>query len=215
VAHLNDEDERRVAITYLLEEFASWTFNQQGTADLKSLLVIDECAGLLPPHPKTPSTKPPLMTLAKQARAFGCGLVLATQNPKDVDYKALSNCQTWLVGKLQTKLDRDRVMEGMNTMIDKSSLGDMIKGLAKREFIYAQDNQVHKVTSPNVLTTLKGPLTISDLMELHTKGQYYPMPNIDKVQDAMDQYMAKYAVTQDPAHLRAYIDLESKKCRQI
>jgi hypothetical protein len=90
-----------------------WSRRQPGTADLRALLYLDESAGLLPPHPANPPTKWPLLTLLKQARAVGLGVMVATQNPVDLDYKAMSNAGTWLVGRLRTAQDRRRVLDGL------------------------------------------------------------------------------------------------------
>src|SRR5438128_10354954 len=99
--------------TRLLEEVRRWTRKQSGTADLRAILYFDEVLAYLPPHPANPPTKQPMMTLLKQARAFGVGILLATQNPVDIDYKALSNAGTWFVGKLQTERDKARLLDGL------------------------------------------------------------------------------------------------------
>ena len=103
-AHLSDE-ERQFVTTLVLSKLVTWMRRQSGTTDLRALLYMDEVAGYLPPT-ANPPTKKPIMTLMKQARAFGLGVVLATQNPVDVDYKAISNAGTWMIGRLQT--DRDK-----------------------------------------------------------------------------------------------------------
>ena len=112
IAHL-DDTQRMFFMTLLLEEVLSWTRRQSGTSNLRALLYFDEVFGYLPPHPANPPSKQPLMTLLKQARAFGVGVLLATQNPVDLDYKALSNAGTWFVGKLQTERDKARLLEGL------------------------------------------------------------------------------------------------------
>ena len=115
VAHL-DDTQRMFFTTLLLEEMLSWTRRQSGTSNLRALLYFDEVFGYLPPHPANPPSKQPLLTLLKQARAFGVGVLLATQNPVDLDYKALSNAGTWFVGKLQTERDKARLLEGLESV---------------------------------------------------------------------------------------------------
>ena len=110
-AHLSDE-ERQFVTSLVLSKLVTWMRRQSGTTDLRALLYMDEVAGYLPPT-AMPPTKKPIMTLMKQARAFGVGVVLATQNPVDIDYKAISNAGTWMVGRLQTERDKDRLLDGM------------------------------------------------------------------------------------------------------
>ena len=112
-AHLSDED-RQSATSLVLSKFVTWMRRQSGTTDLRALLYMDEVAGYLPPT-ANPPTKKPIMLLMKQARAFGVGVVLSTQNPVDVDYKAISNAGTWLIGRLTTENDKARLLEGMST----------------------------------------------------------------------------------------------------
>ena len=107
IAHLDDQ-ERMFFVSLLLNEIVGWMRSQRGTSSLRALVYFDEMFGFLPPVANPPS-KPPLLTLLKQARAFGLGVVLATQNPVDLDYKALSNAGTWLLGRLQTERDKARV----------------------------------------------------------------------------------------------------------
>src|SRR5204863_5066608 len=135
------------------------------------LVYMDEVAGYVPPT-AAPPTKKPIMTLMKQARAFGVGVVLATQNPVDIDYKAISNAGTWMVGRLQTERDKARLLDGMSAAaggVDVAAVGDTISGLAKREFVIRKAGK----DAPDVFTTrwamsyLRGPLTrdqISTLM---------------------------------------------------
>ena len=111
-AHLSDE-ERQFVTSLVLSKLVTWMRRQSGTTDLRALLYMDEVAGYLPPT-ANPPTKKPIMLLMKQARAFGVGVVLATQNPVDIDYKALSNAGTWMVGRLQTDRDKQRLLDGMS-----------------------------------------------------------------------------------------------------
>ena len=176
LGHLGDE-ERQFVITLLLGRLISWMRKQPGTSQLRALVYFDEVFGFVPPT-AAPPTKKPILTLLKQARAFGVGMVLATQNPVDVDYKALSNATTWIIGRLQTERDRDRLLEGMRSAaggVDITALAATISGLAKREFVLHRSG----VTKPDVFTSrwslsyLRGPLTreqISTLMATQKAG---------------------------------------------
>jgi hypothetical protein len=116
VAHLDDE-ERALVLGLLLEETLAWVRTLKGTSRLRALIVFDEVYGYLPPHPANPPTKRPLVALMKQARAFGVGVVVATQNPMDLDYRALSNAGVWSLGRLQTDADRERVIDGITNSV--------------------------------------------------------------------------------------------------
>jgi hypothetical protein len=111
IAHLTDR-ERMFFVTILLNEMIAWMRNQSGTSSLRALLYRDDVFGYFPPT-ANPPTKVPMLALLKQARAFGLGVVLATQNPVDIDYKGLSNAGTWFLGRLQTERDKTRVLEGL------------------------------------------------------------------------------------------------------
>jgi len=177
LAHLNDAG-RMFFVTLLLEQVRVWLRHQSGSADLRALLYFDELYGYLPPHPHQPPSKPPLMALLKQARALGLGLVLATQNPVDLDYKALSNAGTWIVGKLQTERDRDRALEGVveatreaGGRADRAALAERVAGLEARTFLL---RNVHAATplvfhSRWAMSYLRGPLTREDIRAL--RGQ--------------------------------------------
>ncbi len=132
-AHLSDE-ERQFVTTLVLSKLVTWMRRQSGTTDLRALLYMDEVAGYLPPT-ANPRPSKPIMTLMKQARAFGVGVVLSTQNPVDIDYKAISNAGTWMIGRLQTDRDKQRLLDGMSAAsggVDVQAVGDTISGLAKR-----------------------------------------------------------------------------------
>src|SRR6185369_11304315 len=119
VAHLDDE-ERALVLGVLLEELLAWTRSLPGSQRLRALCVFDEVYGFLPPHPANPPTKRPLVALMKQARAFGVGVIVATQNPMDLDYRALGNAGLWCVGRLQTDADRERVVDGLSSSFEGS-----------------------------------------------------------------------------------------------
>ena len=136
LAHLSDE-ERRFAVTLVLSKLVTWMRTQPGTSDLRALVYMDEVFGFVPPTAAPPAKKP-ILTIFKQARAFGVGMVLATQNPVDLDYKAMSNAGTWLVGRLQTDNDKARVLDGLKPAAggaDLAALGAAIGGLGTREFM--------------------------------------------------------------------------------
>lgn len=130
LAHLSALEQAQL-ITKVLWSFSEWMMSLGGSSELKALIHIDEIHGLVPPV-RNPPSKQAIMGLVKQARGFGCGVSLATQNPGDLDYKALSNIGTWFVGRLSTKRDRDKVFEGLQGAVSDS----MIAGLGSREFIY-------------------------------------------------------------------------------
>jgi len=173
IAHLNDA-ERMFFVSSLLNETLSWMRRQSGTSSLRALLYMDEIYGYLPPTANPPS-KQPLMTLMKQARAFGLGALLATQNPKDLDYKALSNAGTWFIGRLQTDRDRDRVLDGLEgaaagagTDFNRKEMESRISSLGKRVF---QLYNIHE-RAPEAFQTrwamsyLSGPLTRAQIERL-------------------------------------------------
>ena len=168
-AHLSDE-ERQFVTTLVLGKLVTWMRRQSGTTDLRALLYMDEVAGYLPPT-AMPPTKKPIMTLMKQARAFGVGVVLSTQNPVDVDYKALSNAGTWMIGRLQTDRDKQRLLDGMSAAaggVDVRAVGDTISGLAKREFVLrrAGKDQPEVFTTRWAMSYLRGPLTRDQIASL-------------------------------------------------
>ena len=138
VAHL-DDDERALVLGVLLEEVLSWVRTLPGTQRLRALVVFDEVYGFLPPHPANPPTKRPLVALMKQARAFGVGVVVATQNPMDLDYRALSNAGLWCIGRLQTDADRARVVDGLaaarGDRAATQTLATTVRRLAPRWFV--------------------------------------------------------------------------------
>ncbi|MBX3141883.1 MAG: ATP-binding protein [Trueperaceae bacterium] len=174
IAHLSDA-ERMFFLTLLLSETVAWTRSQSGTSSLRAMVYIDELFGFLPPVAEPPSKKP-LLTLLKQARAFGVGLALATQNPVDLDYKALSNAGTWFVGRLQTERDKQRLAEGLNAAsegaLSVTEIADIIGRLPKRTFLL---HDVH-AKRPAVFQTrwamsyLAGPLTRDQIRLLGERG---------------------------------------------
>ncbi|MEZ6054240.1 MAG: DUF87 domain-containing protein [Planctomycetaceae bacterium] len=173
IAHLSDQ-QRMFFVTILLNEVTAWMRSQSGTSSLRALLYMDEVFGYLPPTANPPS-KMPLLTLLKQARAFGLGLVLATQNPVDLDYKALSNAGTWFLGRLQTERDKMRVLDGLEgasanagMQFDRSRMEQILSGVGSRVFLL---NNVHE-DEPVVFQTrwalsyLSGPMTREQIVTL-------------------------------------------------
>jgi hypothetical protein len=173
IAHLNDA-ERMFFVTLLLTQMVGWMRAQSGTTSLRAILYMDEIFGYFPPVSNPPS-KLPLMTLLKQARAFGLGVVLATQNPVDLDYKGLANTGTWFIGRLQTERDKARVLEGLEgasssagQKFDRGQMGQTLAGLGNRIFLM---NNVHE-DEPVVFETrwclsyLRGPLTRTQIKML-------------------------------------------------
>jgi uncharacterized protein DUF87 len=162
LAHLS-EQERQFAVTLVLSKVVTWMRGLPGTSDLRALVYMDEVFGYAPPTAMPPSKKP-ILTILKQARAFGVGMVLATQNPVDLDYKAMSNAATWLVGRLQTENDKARVLEGLRSAaggVDVAALDAAIGALGKRQFLLVSAHE----PPPKVFGTrwamsyLRGPLT--------------------------------------------------------
>jgi hypothetical protein len=171
VAHLDDE-ERALVLGVLLEEVLTWVRRLPGSSRLKALIVFDEVYGFIPPSPANPPTKKPLVALMKQARAYGVGCVLATQNPMDLDYLALSNEGTWMLGRLQTDADRARVMEALGEDKKKSELAAIVKKLAPRWFIVreARKSKLTLLHPRWAMSYLRGPMTPSEIRRVREGG---------------------------------------------
>ena len=164
IAHLGDE-ERMFFMTMLLADILAWIRTQPGTGSLRAILYIDELFGYMPPV-ANPSSKVLLLTLLKQARAFGLGVVLATQNPVDLDYKGLANTGTWFIGRMQTERDKARVMEGLEgastgAAFDKDAMDKTIAGLGKRVFLMHSVHEAAPITFETrwTMSYLAGPMT--------------------------------------------------------
>jgi hypothetical protein len=176
IAHLSDA-ERMFFVTILLNEVIAWMRAQSGTSSLRAILYMDEVFGYFPPIANPPS-KLPMLTLLKQARAFGLGIVLATQNPVDLDYKGLANAGTWLLGRLQTERDKARVLEGLEgasaaagAAFDRGEIERILAGLSQRVFLMnnVHDDQPVVFQSRWALSYLRGPLTREQISELMTE----------------------------------------------
>ncbi|MDH3471113.1 MAG: DUF87 domain-containing protein [Acidimicrobiia bacterium] len=171
LAHLSDE-ERQFIVTLILSKVVTWMRSQGGSGELRAMVYMDEVFGFVPPTAEPPAKKP-ILTLLKQARAFGVGLLLSTQNPVDLDYKAMSNAGTWCVGRLQTERDKARILEGLQSArggVDIKALDKTISGLDKRQFLLhnTRDAEPTIFTTRWAMSYLRGPLTkeqIGDLTE--------------------------------------------------
>ncbi|MEM1413524.1 MAG: ATP-binding protein, partial [Myxococcota bacterium] len=173
LAHL-EERERMFVLTLLLTDLIAWMRRQPGTTSLRAILYIDEVFGLLPPV-REPASKRLLLTLLKQARAYGLGVVLATQNPVDLDYKAVSNCGTWFLGRLQTQRDVDRVIDGLTgaatrqgAALEPAALRKTLAGLEGRQFLMQNVHEEAPVLFRTrwVLSYLRGPMTEAEIGRL-------------------------------------------------
>ena len=173
IAHLNDA-ERMFFVSLLLNQVVGWMRTQSGTTSLRALVYMDEIFGFFPPVANPPS-KTPLLTLLKQARAFGVGVVLATQNPVDLDYKGLSNTGTWFIGRLQTDRDKARVLDGLEGAagstgkgFDRAGLERTLAGLSSRIFLLNNVHEDHPVVFESrwVMSYLRGPLTRAQIKTL-------------------------------------------------
>jgi hypothetical protein len=169
IAHLNDS-ERMFFVTMLLGRLISWMRQQEGASGLRCLLYMDEIFGYFPPSANPPSKKPMLLLL-KQARAYGLGVILATQNPVDLDYKGLSNIGTWFVGRLQTKQDQDRVLSGISgssKKLDSSVIRQLLANMRGRTFLMSSVHLDEPVLFETrwVLSYLKGPISLNEVSKL-------------------------------------------------
>ncbi len=186
ISHLND-NERMFFVTLLLNKYIAWMRRQSGTSALKTLLYMDEIYGYFPPT-KNPPSKEPMLLLLKQARAFGVGVVLSTQNPVDLDYKGLSNIGTWFIGRLQTTQDIERVIDGLGGKVgssyDKSEIKTLLANLEKRTFFLksAHLEDIRLFSTRWVMSYLKGPLKrdeINRLMQDQKKAQNIEIETVD------------------------------------
>jgi hypothetical protein len=179
IAHLG-EKERMFFVSFFLNRLLAWTRSQTGSQSLRAILYMDEIFGYFPPVANPPS-KRPLLTLLKQARAYGLGIVLSTQNPMDLDYKGLGNIGTWWIGRLQTENDRNRLLDGMQDVVtasgesfSRAELDRMIAGLGKREFIMnnVSRRELTLYESRFALSYLKGPMSLAELQQAKEMGLY-------------------------------------------
>lgn len=212
IAHLSDT-ERMFFVTLFLNEFVTWTRRQTGTSSLRALLYMDEIFGFFPPTAMPPS-KLPMLTLLKQARAFGVGIILATQNPVDLDYKGLANCGTWFIGKLQTDRDKARVLEGLkvasNGEIETGTFDKMLSLTGRRIFI------MHSIYEQNpiifqtrwTLSYMRGPLTLPQIANL-TPESAKPVQEKPSFFRAGDNHAHSSAKPNAPLGISEYFVVES------
>lgn len=205
IAHLSDS-ERMFFMSLLLNQTLSWMRSRPGTTSLRAMLYIDEIFGYMPPV-ANPPTKKPLLTLLKQARAYGLGLVLATQNPVDLDYKGLSNTGTWFLGRLQTEQDKERVLDGLQSAssesgsgFDRSEISDILSGVGKRVFLMHNVHDAHPVTFHTrwVLSYLAGPMTRSQIKDLMAAKKPQVIAQSNYAEAAPVQRTAFAEITSDP-----------------
>lgn len=175
IAHLSDS-ERMFFVTLLLNQLILWMRKQPGTSSLRAIFYMDEIFGYFPPIQMPPS-KLPMLTLLKQSRAFGLGMFLCTQNPVDLDYKGLSNCGTWFIGRLQTERDKMRVVEGLaaasNGEIDAKEINKLIGQIGNRVFIMRSIYEKEPILFQTrwALSYLRGPLTLAQIASLTQKDK--------------------------------------------
>ncbi|MCL1693286.1 MAG: DUF87 domain-containing protein [Actinomycetia bacterium] len=168
LAHLS-EDERQFVVTLVLSKLISWMRSQPGSGELRALVYMDEVYGFAPPTAQPPSKKP-ILTLLKQARAFGVGFLLSTQNPVDLDYKAMSNAGTWCIGRLQTERDKMRILEALSSAGGETNVDELdrrISGLDKRVFLlHTTRDEPRLFTTRWAMSYLRGPLTPAQVSSL-------------------------------------------------
>lgn len=214
LAHLDDAG-RQFFITLLLSQLVLWMRSQPGTPTLRSVLYFDEVFGYCPPFPRNPPTKTPLMTLIKQGRAAGVGMVLGTQNPADLDYKGLANIGTWFIGRLRTGRDRERALEGLEGAgvgFDREQFEDALSTLAPRTFLLQTAAGMPRfMQSRWAMSYLRGPLTRDQVAGLADArgwpGRAAPGETPAPVAAAPDLHVARPALPPDVPqtflHLRA------------
>lgn len=198
IAHLSDS-ERMFFVTLLLNQLILWMRKQPGTSSLRAIFYMDEIFGYFPPI-MVPPSKMPMLTLLKQARAFGLGMFLCTQNPVDLDYKGLSNCGTWFIGRLQTERDKNRVVEGLaaasNGEINSKEINTLISGIGNRVFIMRSIYEKEPVLFQTrwALSYLRGPLTLAQIASL-TKNDKKDVQSVSETK-AADKPMIPMGVSE-------------------
>jgi len=216
LSHLS-EQERLSFVTVLLGEVLAWVRTQPGTSSLRALLYMDEIFGYFPPT-ANPPTKRPMLTLLKQARAYGLGVVLSTQNPVDLDYKGLSNCGTWFLGRLQTERDKLRVLDGLEGALsgggglDRAELERTLSGLGKRRFLLHNVHESHPVVFETrwAMSYLRGPITRAEIQRIVALDRADPPSESEvaaerqvRANSAAEARVARAAAADDGAHSTA------------
>ncbi len=183
IAHLGDA-ERMFFVSLLLNQIVGWMRTQTGTSSLRAIVYMDEIAGFFPPVANPPS-KAPLLTMLKQARAFGVGVVLATQNPVDLDYKGLSNTGTWFLGRLQTERDKARVLDGLEGAasggLDRAEAERILSALGKRMFLLhnVHDNKPLVFQTRWTMSYLRGPMSRQQITQASQGSKTSGRPGSD------------------------------------
>ena len=214
MSHLSDP-ERQFLVTLLLSKMVTWVRQQPGTSELRALIYMDEVFGFARPTAEPPSKKP-ILTILKQARAHGVGMVLSTQNPVDLDYKAMSNAGTWMVGRLQTENDKRRILEGMTSAsgeVDTDQFDELISDLGKRQFVlHSTKSNPSQFGTRWAMSYLAGPLTRDQVTRLTDGHRTEPQPDTttptvteDPVEQLPDDQLAVMPVVADGVTVR-YLD---------
>jgi len=208
IAHLND-DERMFFVTLLLNKYIAWMRQQSGTSALKTLLYMDEIFGFFPPT-KNPPSKEPMLLLLKQARAYGVGVILSTQNPVDLDYKGLSNIGTWFIGRLQTSQDIDRVIDGLEgkvgSVYSKKEIKSLLSTMQKRTFFLksAHLDDIRLFTTRWVMSYLKGPLKKLEISSIMSRQKEQSKVEESSVQLSSDDSLYESYNTLDNSVSQSY-----------
>ncbi len=221
LAHLSEE-ERQFVVTLVFAKLVTWMRGQPGTPDLRALVYMDEVFGYVPPTAAPPAKKP-ILTVLKQGRAFGCGLVLSTQNPVDLDYKAMANAGTWLVGRLQTENDKARVLEGLRSAAggtDVAALDAAIGALQKRQFLLvsAKTDRPRLFGTRWAMSYLRGPLTkeqVATLMDGRTTSADALPPSVPETQGAVAADATTVAPPVAAGITVSYLDVAAPWAAQI
>ncbi len=218
IAHLNDS-QRMFFVTLLLNKVVAWMRRQSGSNRLRAMLYMDEIYGFFPPT-KNPPSKEPMITLLKQARAYGLGVVLSTQNPVDLDYKGLSNIGTWFIGRLQTTQDIERVIDGLggkgDSVLSKKEIASLLANLQKRTFFLksAHLDDIRLFGTRWVMSYLKGPLKkddISKLMEDKKRELGGGSQSSSKIEEQSDSEYVSNIVLSKGVTQRFEADITGKK----
>lgn len=214
ISHLNDS-QKMFFVTLLLNKIVAWMRRQSGSNRLRALLYMDEIYGFFPPV-KNPPSKEPMIALLKQARAYGLGVVLSTQNPVDLDYKGLSNIGTWFIGRLQTSQDIERVIDGLGGKIDssfnKKEIANLLANLQKRVFFLksAHLDDIRLFNTRWVLSYLKGPLKKEEIATLMADKKQNIKPEVIAKHDNNSDYV-KNIIIDNSIIQRFEADITGKK----
>lgn len=210
VHHLIDESDKMFALSLAFEAMVRYMREQEGSSQLRTLLCIDEVAGLMPPHPSNPVTKLPLLTLIKQGRGYGIGVLLATQNPMDLDYKGMGNMGTWIVGRLKTSNDRERIVKGIveDGVFDAHKLHRKIGALLPRQFVLARNSNIVPFATADVDVELSGPMPTRRIVELYDSKALVSVDRTAILFDRMEEARRLYSY--DASYAPRLKDIETQ-----